>query len=173
MKMWLLIILGVLVLLIVAVLAIGAMLPKDHVATRMARYNQSPEKIWEAITDASAMPAWRSGLKSVERLPDRDGKPAWIEKSDMGDMPLEVTEWHPPQHLVTRIADPNLPFGGTWTFEIAPDGAGATLRITERGEIYNVFFRFMARFVFGYSSTIETYLRDLGRKFGESTTPQP
>lgn len=173
MKKWLLILLGLLALLIAAVLAVGAMLPKDHVASRMARYTQPPEKIWEAITDTGAMPAWRSGLKSIERLPDRDAKPAWIEKSDTGDLPLEVTEWHPPQHMVTRIADPNLPFGGTWTFEIAPDGEGATLRITERGEIYNLFFRFMARFVFGYTSGIETYLNDLGRKFGESSAPRP
>jgi hypothetical protein len=173
MKKWLLIVLGLLAILIAAVLGVGAMLPKDHVATRMARYTQPPEKIWEAITNVEAMPAWRSGLKSVERLPDRDAKPAWVEKSDTGDLPLEVTEWRPPQRLVTRIADPNLPFGGTWMFEIAPAEGGATLRITERGEIYNVFFRFMARFVFGYTSGIETYLRDLGRKFGEDVTPQP
>ncbi len=47
----------------------------------------------------------------------------------------------------------------------------ATLRITERGEIRSAFFRFMARFIFGYTSTMETYLRDLGTKFGEVVTP--
>ncbi len=31
---------------------------------------------------------------------------------------------------------------------------------------------FMSRFVFGYTATIETYLVDLGRKFGEETTPR-
>jgi hypothetical protein len=30
-----------------------------------------------------------------------------------------------------------------------------------------VIFRFMARFLFGYTGSIETYLRDLGAKFGE------
>jgi len=173
MKKWLLIIVGVLVLLAGAIWVVGAMLPKDHVATRMAQFKQPPEKIWEAITDVAGMTSWRSGLKAIERRPDRDGKPAWVEKSDMGDMPLEVTEWHPPQHLVTRIADPELPFGGTWTYEIAPAEGGATLRITERGEVRPALFRFMARFIFGYTSTIETYLNDLGRKFGETTTPQP
>ena len=55
-----------------------------------------------------------------------------------------------------------------WTFEIAPvSGGGAELRITEDGEIYNVIFRFMARFVFGYTASIERYLRDLGAKFGQ------
>ncbi len=39
--------------------------------------------------------------------------------------------------------------------------------ITENGEIYNPFFRFMARFVFGYTVTMETYLKALGKKFSE------
>ena len=39
--------------------------------------------------------------------------------------------------------------------------------ITEDGEIYNVIFRFVARFFMGYNSNIEGYLNGLGRKFGE------
>jgi len=170
---WLLIILGVVVGLAALVWLVGAMLLKDHVATRMARYHQPPEKIWEALTNVEAMPTWRKDLKSVKRLPDRDGKAAWVETSGFGEMPLYVEISEPPRKLVTRIADPNLPFGGTWTFEISPAEGGATLRITENGEIRNAFFRFMARFVFGYTSTMETYLRDLGTKFGENISPQP
>jgi len=61
-----------------------------------------------------------------------------------------------------------LPFGGGWTFEIASlPGGGAELRVTEDGEIYNAIFRFLARFLFGYTGSIETCLRDLGAKFGE------
>ena len=166
-------VLGVLVGLATLAWLIGAMLPKEHVASRMARYNQPPEKIWEAITNVEAMPLWRKDLKAVKRVPDRDGKAAWVETSGFGDMPLYVETSEAPRKLVTRIADPNLPFGGTWTFEVAPAEGGTTLRITERGEIRNAFFRFMARFVFGYTGTIETYLRDLGAKFGENVAPQP
>ena len=71
---------------------------------------------------------------------------------------------------VVRIASPDLPFGGTWTLEIAPVIGGADLRVREDGEIHNVFFRFLARFFFGYTSTMETLLRDLGAKFGEVIT---
>jgi uncharacterized protein YndB with AHSA1/START domain len=169
---WVWIILGVLVGLVAVVWIIGALLPKSHVATRMARYNQPPEKIWEAITDVEGMKAWRSELKAVERLPDKNGKPAWVEDmGNVGKMPLEVEVLEPPRRLITRIASTKLPFGGTWTFEIAPAEGGATLRITETGEVYPAFFRFMSRFIFGYTSTIETYLKDLGRKFGEDVTP--
>jgi hypothetical protein len=69
---------------------------------------------------------------------------------------------------VTLIADPNLPFGGTWTYDIAPTEEGATLRITERGYVSDPFFRFMSKFVFGQTSTMESYLRSLAKKFGEA-----
>ena len=170
---WVLIVLGVLVGLVAAAWIIGAMLPKSHSASRMARYNQPPEKIWAALTDIDAMPSWRTDLKSIKRLPDRDGRPAWVETSGFGDIPLYVELAEPPRRLVCRIADPKLPFGGTWTYVIAPANGGSTLRITEDGEIRPALFRFMSRFLFGYTSTMETYLKNLGRHFGESVSPQP
>jgi len=39
--------------------------------------------------------------------------------------------------------------------------------VTENGEITSPFFRFMARFVFGYAGTIESYLRGLAEHYGE------
>jgi len=157
----------VLASLIVLIAVIGALLPRDHVATRIGRYHQAPDAIWKAITDVDAMPSWREGLTSVEHLPDRSGLPSHLEINSNGKIPFETIEMTPPQKLVTRIADPKLPFGGTWTFEIAPVGDGATLRITERGYVTNPVFRFMSKFVFGQTSTMETYLKSLAKKFGE------
>lgn len=82
-------------------------------------------------------------------------------------LPLDVVEWDPPRKLVGRISGPKLPLGGTWTYVIAPVEEGSWLTLTDDGEIYNSIFRFMARFFFGYSGTIEEYLRALGRKFAE------
>ena len=164
---WALMIIGVLVILVVAVWVIGASLPKEHVASRKARFGQSPETVWAAITNVDGFTAWRKDVKSVKRLPDEDGKAGWVETMDMGEIPLRVEESTPPRRLVTRIADPNLPFGGTWTFEIAPEGNGATLRITESGEVRPALFRFMARYIFGHTATVEAYLKALGAKFGE------
>jgi hypothetical protein len=157
----------VLVSLLVLITVIGWLLPRDHVATRIGRYRQSPEAIWKAITDVDAMPSWREGLKSVEHLPDSNGLPVHLEITSDGKIPFETVEMTPPRKLVTRIADPNLPYGGTWTFEIAPVADGATLRITENGYVTNPFFRFLSRFVFSQTSTMETYLKSLAKKFGE------
>ena len=165
---WLLIV-GM-VLTVIATLAgvialIGSRLPRAHVASRATEVPAPPEAVWQAITDVDAFPMWRSDVARVERLPDRAGKTTWVEHSRSGRIPLTIERTDPPRMLVTRIADPDLPFGGTWTYEIAPAPAGSSVKITEAGEIYNPFFRFMARFVFGYETTMASYLAALGKKF--------
>jgi hypothetical protein len=57
--------------------------------------------------------------------------------------------------------------------ELLPPRNGGRVRITERGFVKNVIFRFVARFVFGYTSTMEGYLRDLAKKFSEPTPQFP
>ena len=153
---------GLILLLAVA----GSLLPKGHSATRRATYRRPAAEVWEAITDIENFPTWRSDLASVERLPDRDGRPVWREKGKFGAMTLEQVEARPPVRLVGRIVG-ECAFGGTWTHELTESGGMTTHAITEDGEIYNPIFRFLARFVFGHAGTMEKYLRDLGKKFGE------
>jgi hypothetical protein len=163
---WVLIIGGGLVLLLAVMAAVGAMLPRDHHATRKARFHVAPDALYAVL---AGPPDWRTGVKSFGELPGQNGRKRWWEEdSHRQKVTYELVEAKPPERLVTRIAQPGLPFGGGWTFEIAPiPGGGAELRVTEDGEIYNVIFRFMARFLFGYTGSIETYLRDLGAKFHE------
>lgn len=146
---------------------IGWLLSKGHTVTREARFPEPPETIWKAITDIAAMPRWRQGLKSVKHLPDKNGLPSWVETSASGTIPFETVVSQPPSKWIVRIADPNLPFGGTWTYEITPVAAGSCLRIREDGEVYNPVFRFLSRFVFGYSGTMDAYLKSLARKLAE------
>jgi hypothetical protein len=169
---WLLVILAVLVGLILLIVAIGALLPRDHVSSRAAHYNRSPADVWSVITDYPKFTEWRKSVKQVETLPPVNNFSSWREMDVQGSgIPYEVIQSIAPQRLVTRIADPKLPFAGTWTYELmaAPDGT-TTLRITENGKIYNPLFRFVARFFMGYAQTQEQYLRDLGTKFGENVT---
>jgi hypothetical protein len=161
---WVWIAAGALAFIAGAMALIGALLPKGHHATRRARLRQRPEAIYAVL---AGPPDWRSDIKTHGSLPD--GK--WWEQDGHGrKITYELVEDRAPTRRVIRIADPSLPFGGTWTLGIAADADGhaSTVSVTEDGEIYNVIFRFMARFVFGYTSTIEAYLRDLGRKFGET-----
>src|SRR6478672_10009195 len=157
---------GALVLLAAMAALIGAMLPRAHHATRQARYRQKPEAIYFTLAGPVD---WRSDIKASGKLPDRDGRKQWWEQDSHGHkITYELVEDKMPSRRVTRIAEKNLPFGGTWTIDISPTEDGSVVRITEDGEIYNVIFRFMARFFFGYTSSIEGYLRDLGAKFGQT-----
>jgi uncharacterized protein YndB with AHSA1/START domain len=168
---WVVYVIGSLVVFAILLAAAGSLLPKEHSATRRATYRRPAADVWDAITDIEKFPTWRKDLSSVERLPDRDGRPVWREKGKHGTMTLEQIEARPPSRLVGRIADKNLPFGGTWTYELNEAAGSTMLAITEDGEVYNPVFRFLARFVFGYASTMEKYLKDLGSKFGEEVTP--
>jgi hypothetical protein len=168
---WVFFIGGGFVLLIAVVALIGAMLPRGHRASRQARYRQKPEAIYFALAGPVD---WRSDVKASGNLPDHEGRKQWWEQDSHGHKVIyELIEDKMPSRRVTRIAEKNLPFGGTWTIEISPTADGSVVRITEDGEIYNVIFRFMARFLFGYTSSIEGYLRDLGHRFGELTTIEP
>ena len=53
-----------------------------------------------------------------------------------------------------------------------PTDAGTRLTITENGEVYNPIFRFVSRFFLGYTSTMESVLRALGTKHGETVAPE-
>ena len=164
---WVIIAIAVLVGLVALVTVIGMLLPKQHVAKRSAKFNQSAQVIWEAISNFGDLPSWRPEVQSVDKQPDRNGHAVWMEVSKMGNMPYEVAVFEPPMKMVTVIADTTLPFGGKWTYEIQEVAGGTQLTITEDGEIYNPIFRFMARFIFGYHATMEAYLKNLGKKFGE------
>jgi uncharacterized protein YndB with AHSA1/START domain len=169
---WLLIIGVAAAAIVTLVVIIGVALPRSHVASRRATFTVSPEEVFAAITDVASFPAWRADVRRVERLPDRDGLPMWIEEGGSGRMTLAIERIEPPRLVVMRIADPDLPFGGTWTYEIQPAAEGCVLTITEDGEIYNPFFRFMARFVFGYEATMKAYLDALLEKFSEARQAQ-
>lgn len=99
---------------------------------------------------------------------------SWREHTEQGVMTFAVEAFEPPRRMVGRIADKNLPFGGAWEYVLAPDATdpGKTrVTITERGYVTNPIFRFVSRFLIGHYSTLDTYLKDLGRKFGNVVAP--
>lgn len=72
----------------------------------------------------------------ARHAPDENGRRGWPEFGKNVAISYRVTESVPPRRLVTRIAEHNLQFSGTWTYELGPDGPGTRLTITERGEVY-------------------------------------
>jgi hypothetical protein len=157
--------LAVVVLLIVIVVGVGFALPARHRATRAARFAASPSALFSSISDVAQYPSWRSDVTRVEIV--NDSTPMrFREVGRNGTILYEVERREPDRLLVTRIADPTLPFGGTWRYELSPASDGTTLRITEDGDVRNPVFRFVSRFILGHTATIDRYLADLGKRFG-------
>lgn len=158
--------------LVALVWSIGLVIPPRHVAARSARYAKPPEKVWSMLSDFPGYVHWAPEVTGVNRMPDQNGHPVYQLEGKWG-MPLEIELADPPRRLVTRIADPRLPFGGTWTWKIAREGNGTRVTVTEDGEIKAAPMRTMARFFFGYTSTMDSYLKALGDGLQETVTPGP
>ena len=169
---WVLAFAALLVALVLIVSVIGYTLPRSHVASASARFAAPPDSLWTSLTDVPAFPKWRPGVARVELLPDENGQRGWREFGKHDAVTYRVVESVAPRRLVARIADQNLPFGGSWTYDLAPDGSGSRLTITEHGEVYNPIFRFVSRFIVGHTSTMEAVLRALATKHGETMTPK-
>jgi uncharacterized protein YndB with AHSA1/START domain len=167
MKWVLIIVIGCALVLAIAAM-VGWRLAQSHRASLTKIFAADPDLIWSNITDVEAFPSWRQGVKQVQRLPDRNGLPMWVEESRSGKITFAIERMERPRVLVSSIANRDLPFGGRWTYEIRPEGNGSRLTITEDGEIYNPLFRFMARFVFGYEGTIRAYLASLETRLSGS-----
>ncbi len=149
---------------------LGSRFPRDHVATVRARYQAAPAAIWALISNPSLAASWRSDVKSVDTLPPVGGLPAWREHSRQGITTYVMAEQHAMTSQVSRITDDALPYGGQWEFTLVPSGSGSELTITERGVVKPPLFRFLARTVFGFTSSLEEYHRSLAGKLNEQVT---
>src|SRR5689334_4408157 len=171
MKLIIYIVLGIVagLLLLAGIMAlIGSMLPKSHVASRSILLHRSPQDVYAVVRDFASAPKWRADVKRIEIE-----TPVYFrEEGKHGTVNYELVEDVPAQRMVTRIRDTDLGYGGQWTYSFAPENGGTRVTIREDGEVSNVIFRFMSRYVFGQTSTIDTYLTSLAAHFGEAVTPQ-
>src|SRR4029077_575492 len=160
---WLLIVVLSLAGLLILIVAIGALLPQKHHVSRTIALNQPAETVWNLI---SGPPNWRSDIRNYQELPPHEGHRMWRETDKHGQTITYEAVESSPRRLVVRIADPSLPFGGIWTYEVIPGDHACSLTITEDGEVYSPLFRFVSRFIIGHTSTVDTYLRSVKEKLG-------
>jgi hypothetical protein len=161
------------IILLVAVAAlIGSRLPKSHTATRSIFLRRSPQNVYDVIRDFSSAPAWRPDVKLVEVKTQANGKVHFREEGKNGAVNYELAEDISGKRMVTQILDTDLGYSGKWTYVFTPENGGARVTIIEDGEVSNALFRFMSRYIFGHTATLDAYLSSLARRFGEDTTPQ-
>ena len=132
---------AVVILILLILPVVGTFLPVGHEASRSAEVNKPPDVVFALLSDIDNYRTWWDGA----------------------DVKSEVVESVPPKRIVTKIVG-ETQFGGTWTIEITPIPTGSRVTITERGEIYNVVFRALSKFVFGYTSTMDSCLAAMKAK---------
>lgn len=164
-------VIAIVALLVIAILVIGSRLPEKHIASRSIRLRQSPQDVYAVVRNFASSPKWRPDVKDVEVTEAGSGQVQFRENGSNGVVNYQLDEDVPNKRIVTRILDRDLGYSGSWTYEFSPDAEGTLVTITENGEVSNIFFRFMSRYVFGKTSTIDTYLKALAERFGEAAKP--
>lgn len=168
-----LILLAVVVALVLVVLLIGAALPRQHAASRHVILHRPSGEVYETVRNFAAAPRWRPDLERVEMISTDDHQVRFREHGKQGAVTYDLIEDRPNEKIVTRIADQDLGYSGSWTYTFQAISDGTRVEITEAGDVSNILFRFVSRFVFGHTGTIEKYLVALGKKFGEDVSPEP
>jgi len=139
-------------------LAVGFLLPVRHTATVSRTVSGSPDEVWAAITTVEEFAAWRTDIDRAVSIEPIQGWPAWREEGPSGTLTFAMTAAEPGHRLATRIVDEGLPFGGSWTYVLAPAPNGTQVTITEDGFVTNPVYRLVSRFFIGHESTMTTYL---------------
>ena len=155
---------------IVAIL--GSRLPKTHVASRSILLHQTPQDVYGVVRGFGSTPKWRPDVERVDVEMQQGGPLYFREVGKNGTVNYELVEDVPAARMVTRIRDTDLGYSGQWTYAFAAENGGTRVTITEDGEVSNVLFRFMSRYVFGHTATIDSYLTALAKRFGEDVVPQ-
>jgi uncharacterized protein YndB with AHSA1/START domain len=172
MKIVLIVAVGVIAALIVAALVCyiaGSQMPREHRSVVIATFKASRATVWTAITDYAAMPSWWPAVKSVrvEKLPDGT-ELTWNKDSHGQEIPFRTGESRVNEKLVRVIAvekAEKIPFGGTWTFELADaPGGGTRLMLTEDGFINPAIFRAVAKWFIGLDATQKDFVANLEKR---------
>jgi uncharacterized protein YndB with AHSA1/START domain len=165
-KVALLILIGLVVLLAIVALVLyvaGSRMPREHRSIVSVPLNASRAAVWAAITDYAAMPTWWPAVKAVRTEKLADGTElTWNTDNHGREMPFRTGESRVNEKLVRIIARDDLPFGGTWTFDLADAiGGGTRLTLTEDGFINPAIFRAVAKWFIGLDATQKDFVAHL------------
>lgn len=142
---------------------LGSRLPEKHIASRSILLRQSPQEVYAVVRDFGSAPAWRSDIERIE-VTSAGAPVRFREVGENGTVNYELVEDVPAQKMVTRILDTDLGYSGQWTYTFTAENGGTRVTIQEDGEVSNVLFRFMSRYVFGHTATIDSYLTSLEKR---------
>jgi uncharacterized protein YndB with AHSA1/START domain len=162
--MWVIVVVAALVVPAAVVYAVGLLTPKDHETGITATFAALPSVVFAAAADFERVPDWFSEVKSVRRIDDVDGQPAYRENYGGFEVTNVVRVFEPDRKIVREIL-PEGAFSGSWTIELTPADTDTKVTLVERGHVDNPVFRAMMRFK-DNRKTLRAYAAALGRRIG-------
>ncbi|HQQ79359.1 MAG TPA: hypothetical protein PLB01_18570 [Thermoanaerobaculia bacterium] len=152
---------------VVVMAMVGAGLPQQHVLTRRKSFAAPPERVWSALLSIRQLPVDRSDMRAVDQGV-ATAPPSAIE---VVGTPVAITieTFRPPRTLVVRTSEPDVSYGGTWTFELELETSQITkLTVTEEAVVRGRLLRFVVR-TFGLDDAlVEGVFRAVKRKLVET-----
>jgi uncharacterized protein YndB with AHSA1/START domain len=155
------------VLVALSVNLVGLFIPVNHQSSVSVILDADQKKVWTVITDYQSLPSWWSTVKSIEKQ-EKDGKELWINTDQHGQkVAFYTTEEEAPNKLVRTMLSDNLPFGGSWTYELVTQDGKTHLTITEKGFIRSAFIRTIAKLFMNDQETMQSYVTSLQKKLNQ------
>lgn len=152
------------VLALALLAGLGRWLPEVQSATRTASFPEPPDVVWQLLLDLDTQPTWRRGLTRVERLPDQQGRPAWLEYRGGAAEAFWIADARPPLRLVTERVPATGPAEASWTWELAREAEGSRLTLTRRVRVEQPVARAIGMIMRGPGREADRALADLGQR---------
>jgi uncharacterized protein YndB with AHSA1/START domain len=145
---------------------VGANLPERHTQIASLTVRANRVTVWKVITDYEKMPEWWPDIKAV-RFETRPNGEIWTWNRDSHgeEIAFRTLGQREPEQLIREIVGENLPFGGTWTFDLSDVSDGHTrIMITEEGFVKPPVFRVIAKYFIGYDKTMNSFFTNLEKR---------
>ncbi len=121
---------------------LGHSLPERHTVSITVMMPKARVLVWAALTDCAAMPQWWQAVQAIRFETTGDGDVlAWNKDARGKEIAFRTREEIAPERLVREIVGDDLPFGGTWTYELTAGGGATRIKLTEDGFIKPPLFR--------------------------------
>lgn len=150
----------------------GRGLPREHTARSTVTLVATPDTVFQVIRNIGATSTWWSDMKSSRRLASARGE-TWEENMGRdGVMTVRISRVVPGRSMVhTIVEEEGQGWGGTWTYQVEPTGAGTQVTIVEEGYVDSPYLRILGK-LRGKYRMLDSYLTSLGAHFGEPVTPR-
>lgn len=161
-------IVGGLVGLVAIALAIGALLPRQHVASRSVGISQAPETVFAVLDAIADFPTWSRDVKKVEILAGEDGLELVRQTLASGaTRKIQTILREPPAKLVRELVGGHRSIRGRWIYEVFPEREGCRVVLREEADLENPIVRLIAG-VLARTAFADRHLEDLAQRFSES-----